>query len=109
MCESPDDGEIDGFEDHIKWAVLVDLNDGSWLISRVTPGSEIGDQEEDRSRPNKDWRIGAFFDQNVEEILKAMVSISGGGLEGCQRIQDLLFGTCRSFLEAQANLKKWKS
>lgn len=104
-----EDDDFDQVRERSKWAMLVDTTGGGWLITKVTPGGKVGEYETDLCNKIHDYRIGAFFDQNVEELLDAMAKIGGGGLEADMQINGLLSGICRSFVEATDNLKKWRA
>ena len=108
VVQERDDDGIDEFRDWTKWAILVNTDTGNWFPQRVRETVELGDFEDEVGNP-KNTRIGAFFDLNVESLLKAMTEIGGNSIEGNERIADLLAGVCRSFVEAQANLEKWRS
>ncbi len=108
----PDEGEDEGINEdhryHTKWVILVNPDKGTWIISRVSEGAQVGECEIDMSRIGNEWFVAALFDSNVEALIKALMEIGGNSLEGNSRIEDLLMGTCRSFVEAQANLEKWR-
>ncbi len=89
-----------------KWAILVDTIQGGWIVTQVDPQMEIGEYDPDLCRGGHEYKVGAFFDPNVEAILTAMTQIGGDGLDVQLRIQDLLSGICRSFVEANQSLKK---
>jgi hypothetical protein len=92
-----------------RWSILVNLQEGRWVVARVSKNYQVGECEIDMSRTGSDWLVAAFFDQNVESLLKAMNEIAGNSVEGGSRIEDLLSGVCRSFAEAQANLERWQA
>ena len=111
MADVEDWGEDDPILEYpnlTRWAVLVNLQDGRWLVSRVSKTYEVGECEIDMSRRGSNWYIGAFFDSDVDPTIDALRSIGGNSMEGNSQINDLLTGTIRSFLRAQENLKKWQ-
>lgn len=95
-------------DNHTKWAILVCPKQKRWIISLVKPNCEIGEHDPDLSKPEETWFIAGFFDPNVEEILSAMRVIGGDGQETAERIDELLCGVCRTFVESQAKLKEWE-
>ena len=104
-----EDGELVDHRDKTKWAILVDTDQGGWIITRVAPVTEIGDYDDDFSNDKHSYMVGAFFDENAESLLKALTEIGGNSIEVNERISDLLSGVCRSFGEAQANLERWRA
>ncbi len=105
MCD-----ELDDTEENVKtrWAILVDTKQRRWLISQVNVNSQIGEYEQDMCNDQHDFRIGAFFDSNVDQILEAMTVIGGGNsIEITSTIADLLSGVGRSFAESEENLRRW--
>lgn len=107
--EDIDQDDFDEYRERTRWAVLVDPDGGGWMISRVHPASEVGEYDIGPDGEHHQFQIGAFFDPNVEDILQAIMRIGGNSMESNSLIEDLLAGTCRSFVEAMANHKKWQA
>ncbi len=107
--ETEDDSEDLSLENYTKWVILVDVIKGGWIISRVPPNTEVGEYEMDMCNNGQEYRIGAHFDPETEKFIEAMIEIGGDSQEVKDRIADMLHGTIRSFLESQANLKKWQA
>ena len=109
--EDLDDGSSEDereFKKRNTWAILVNVKKGNWSIEQVTKGTQVGEVEIDISRED-DIVVAAIFDPNVQSFLKALVNLAGDSFEARARIYDLLYGACRSFKEAMANLEKWRS
>ena len=106
-----DDGTSEDEEESRKrntWAILVNVKKGNWLITQVESDLQIGEVEIDISRED-DIVVAAVFDPSVQSFLKAITELAGNSIEARERINDLLYGVCRSFKEAIANLEKWRS
>ncbi len=108
LHDSTVDDDFDDGRDRTKWVILVDMKTGAWIIQPVTPGSEVGEYDPDLSKGEYEYRVASLFDRDVEKLLTALTQIGGDSLEVNQNIEGLLMGTCRSFVEAQENLKKWQ-
>jgi len=104
-----DDNDNDDGRHMTEWVILVNPKTGAWVITQVSPGLEVGELDGDLTYHYDGYMIGSAFDENVKKILDAITHIGGDSLEVRQVIEDLLMGTCRSFVEAQKNLKKWKT
>jgi hypothetical protein len=94
---------------YTKWVLLVCEQTGERIVSQVIPGSEIGQYEEDQSRNGRDWRIAAFFDPKVEELLKSITTLGGNSIEVHENVTDIIMGVFRSFEEAKTQYEKWRS
>lgn len=91
-----------------QWVILVNPQEDRWMVCRVSRSYEVGECEIDMSRTDSDWYVAAHFDQDVTDVTDALRLLVGNSIEGNSMIDGLLAGTCRAFVEARANLEKWK-
>ena len=108
MSYEAEEDQFDGPEE-TRWTILVEENSGRWIITRVSKGVEVGEYEIDLCKKGEDWKVGAIFDSSVTVLLEAITKIGGSSIEVSENIEGLLSGVCRSFVESQANLKRWRS
>ena len=111
MSDENDEGIPDDEIEHArdtKWAILFCEQTGEHVVTKIDPGSEIGEYEMDMSKVGRDWRVTAFFDSNVEGLLKAITLLGGNSIEVNLNVTDLLMGVIRSFEEAKIQHERWR-
>ena len=109
MAEDNDADDFDDFRNHTKWAILVDVIQGGWLITQVTPNTEVGEYELDLCNDHHNYKIGSFFDEETEKFIEALVELGADSIEMRLKITAVLSGVCRSFMEAKEKLRNWQA